>query len=120
MCFVASASGITSDPLHAAYGAAKAGLMALVKSAAVELGPSGIRVNAVAPGVVWTPRVSVFLGEEERERYSAHAPLRRTAMPSDIASGILFLMSDLAGYITGQTLVVDGGVSARSPYPVAD
>ena len=61
--FVASVSGLTAAPMHAAYGAAKAGLMALVKSAAVELGPSGIRVNAVAPAV-WTPRISALLGEE--------------------------------------------------------
>ena len=55
MVFVASVSGITSAPRHSAYGAAKAGLMSLVRTGAVEMGPSGIRVNAVAPGVVWTP-----------------------------------------------------------------
>ena len=120
MCFVASVSGITSAPMHAAYGAAKAGLIALVKSAAVELGPSGIRVNAVAPGVVWTPRVSAFLGDDGRRRNSDNTPLRRVALPSDIASGILFLMSDLAGYVTGQTLVIDGGVGAKFPYPMGD
>ena len=86
MVFVASVSGITSAPRHAAYGAAKAGLMSLVRSGAVEFGPLGIRVNAVAPGVVWTPRVSGFLGEEGRERNSANAPLGRVALPEDIAS----------------------------------
>ena len=118
MVFVASVSGITAAPLHAAYGAAKAGLMALVKSAAVELGPSNIRVNAVAPGVVWTPRVSGYLGDEGRARNSENAPLRRVALPEDIASALLFLASDLAGYVTGQTLVVDGGVGAKFPYPM--
>ena len=118
MVFVASVSGITAAPLHAAYGAAKAGLMALVKSAAVELGPSNIRVNAVAPGVVWTPRVSAYLGDEGRARNSENAPLRRVALPEDIASALLFLASDLAGYVTGQTLVVDGGVGAKFPYPM--
>lgn len=118
MVFVASVSGITSAPRHAAYGAAKAGLMSLVRTAAVELGPLGIRVNAVAPGVVWTPRVSGYLGEEGRARNSANAPLRRVALPEDIASGILFLASDLAGYVTGHTLVVDGGVGAKFPYPM--
>jgi NAD(P)-dependent dehydrogenase (short-subunit alcohol dehydrogenase family) len=118
MVFVASVSGITSAPLHAAYGAAKAGLIGLVKSGAVELGPSGIRVNAVAPGVVWTPRVSGYLGEEGRARNTANTPLRRVALPADIASAILFLMSDLAAYVTGQTLVVDGGVGAKFPYPM--
>jgi NAD(P)-dependent dehydrogenase (short-subunit alcohol dehydrogenase family) len=118
MVFVASVSGITSAPLHAAYGAAKAGLIGLVKSGAVELGPSGIRVNAVAPGVVWTPRVSGYLGEEGRAKNTANTPLRRVALPADIASAILFLMSDLAAYVTGQTLVVDGGVGAKFPYPM--
>jgi NAD(P)-dependent dehydrogenase (short-subunit alcohol dehydrogenase family) len=118
MVFVASVSGITAAPLHSAYGAAKAGLMALVRSAAVELGPSGIRVNAVAPGVVWTPRVSAYLGDEGRARNSENAPLRRVALPSDIAGALLFLVSDLAGYVTGQTLVVDGGVGAKFPYPM--
>ncbi|HWW53884.1 MAG TPA: SDR family oxidoreductase, partial [Acidimicrobiales bacterium] len=90
MVFVASVSGISSAPLHAAYGVAKAGLMSLVRSAAVELGPAGIRVNAVAPGVVWTPRVSGYLGDKGRETNSANAPLRRVALPADIASAILF------------------------------
>jgi NAD(P)-dependent dehydrogenase (short-subunit alcohol dehydrogenase family) len=97
---------------------AKAGLMSLVRSAAVELGPSAIRVNAVAPGVVWTPRVSGYLGEKGRETNSANAPLRRVALPADIASAILFLASDLSSYVTGQTLVVDGGVGVKFPYPM--
>ena len=120
MVFVASVSGITSAPRHLPYGAAKAGLMSLVRTAAVELGPAGIRVNAVAPGVVWTPRISVGLGEEGRARNNANTPLRRVAEPSDIASAILFLASDLSGFVTGQTLTVDGGVGAKFPYPMAD
>jgi len=118
MVFVASVSGITSAPLHAAYGAAKAGLMSLVRTAAVELGPSAIRVNAVAPGVVWTPRVSKYLGEEGLARNNANTPLRRVALPSDIAAALLFLSSDMSSYVTGQTLVVDGGVGAKFPYPM--
>jgi NAD(P)-dependent dehydrogenase (short-subunit alcohol dehydrogenase family) len=118
MVFVASVSGITSAPRHAAYGAAKAGLMSLVRTGAVELGPLGIRVNAVAPGVVWTPRVSGFLGDEGRERNNANAPLGRVALPEDIASGLLFMASDLASYVNGHTLVVDGGVGAKFPYPM--
>jgi NAD(P)-dependent dehydrogenase (short-subunit alcohol dehydrogenase family) len=120
MVFVASVSGITSAPRHSAYGAAKAGLMSLVRTGAVELGPSGIRVNAVAPGVVWTPRVSAFLGESGREVNTDNTPLRRVAQPADIAAAILFLASDLAAYVTGQTLVVDGGVGAKFPYPMAN
>lgn len=118
LVFIASVSGITSAPMHSPYGAAKAGLMSLVRSMAVELGPSGVRVNAVAPGVVWTPRVSQYLGEEGRELQSANAPLRRVAEPKDIAAAALFLSTDLASYVTGHTLVVDGGVGAKFPYPM--
>lgn len=120
MVFVASASGITSAPQHAAYGVAKAGLMSLVRTAATELGPQRVRVNAVAPGVVWTPRISAYLGDEGLERNRANTPLRRVAQPADIAAAILFLVSDLSSYVTGQTLVVDGGVGAKFPYPMAD
>jgi NAD(P)-dependent dehydrogenase (short-subunit alcohol dehydrogenase family) len=118
LTFVASVSGITSAPRHAAYGAAKAGLMSWVRSLAVELGPSGVRANAVAPGVVWTPRVGGMLGERGRELQSKNAPLGRVAETADIAAAILFLCSDLASYVTGHTLVVDGGVSAKFPYPM--
>jgi NAD(P)-dependent dehydrogenase (short-subunit alcohol dehydrogenase family) len=115
--FVASVSGLTSAPRHAAYGAAKAGLMSLVRTGAVELGPSGIRVNAVAPGVVWTPRVSAFLGDEGHRRNVDNTPLGRVAQPADIAAAILFLSCDLSAFVNGQTLVVDGGVGAKFPYP---
>ena len=73
----------------------------------------------MAPGVVWTPRVSAFLGEEGRERNEENTPLGRVAVPTDIASAILFLCSDLSSYVTGQTLVVDGGVGSKFPYPLA-
>jgi NAD(P)-dependent dehydrogenase (short-subunit alcohol dehydrogenase family) len=115
--FVASVSGVTSAPRHAAYGAAKAGLMSLVRTGAVELGPSGIRVNAVAPGVVWTPRVSAFLGDEGHRRNVDNTPLGRVARPADIAAAILFLSCDLSAFVNGHTLVVDGGVGAKFPYP---
>ncbi|HVM40888.1 MAG TPA: SDR family oxidoreductase [Acidimicrobiia bacterium] len=118
MVFIASVSGITSAPLHSPYGAAKAGLMSLVRSMAVELGPQGVRVNAVAPGVVWTPRVSQILGDEGREMQSGNAPLRRVAEPPDIAAAALFLASPLSSYIAGHTIVVDGGVSAKFPFPM--
>jgi NAD(P)-dependent dehydrogenase (short-subunit alcohol dehydrogenase family) len=120
MVFVASVSGITSAPQHAAYGVAKAGLMSLVRTAATELGPQRVRVNAVAPGVVWTPRISAHLGDEGLERNRANTPLRRVAQPADIAAAILFLVSDLSSFVTGQTLVVDGGVGTKFPYPMAD
>ena len=118
LVFVASVSGLTSAPQHAAYGAAKAGLISLIRSAAVELGSRGVRVNGVAPGVVWTPRVSGILGERGRELQANNAPLGRVAETSDIASAILFLASDLSSYVSGQVVVVDGGVSAKFPYPM--
>lgn len=120
LAFVASASGITSAPRHSAYGAAKAGLMSLVRTASVELGPKNIRVNAIAPGVVWTPRISALLGEKGRATNAANAPLRRVALTSNIASALLFLVSDLADYVSGQTLSVDGAVGAKFPFPMDD
>ncbi|MGZ4128636.1 MAG: SDR family NAD(P)-dependent oxidoreductase [Actinomycetota bacterium] len=119
MVFVASVSGISSAPRHAAYGAAKAGLMSWVRTLAVELGPSGVRANAVAPGMVWTPRISKFVGDKGKKANEENTPLGRVAVPPDIASAILFLCSDLSSYVTGQTLVVDGGVGAKFPYPLA-
>jgi NAD(P)-dependent dehydrogenase (short-subunit alcohol dehydrogenase family) len=113
---VASVSGMQSAPSHGAYGAYKAALMSLVRTAAVELGPKGVRVNAVAPGLVMTPRVAGYLSEAEKARGARNAPLRRSAFPPDIAEAILFLCGGLSSYITGQTIVVDGGVSAKFGY----
>ena len=120
MAYVASASGVTSAPFHAAYGAAKAGLMNLVRTIGVEYGPMGIRANAVAPGVVWTPRIGAMIGEEGRERNAANAPLRRVAETRDIAAALLFLVSDLSAYVNGQVLAVDGGTGAKFPYPLGE
>lgn len=120
LAFVASVSGVAGAPMHASYGAFKAALMALVRSAAVELGPAGVRVNAIAPGVVWTPRVSAYLGDEGRAANAANAPLNRVALPADIAAALLFMSSGLAAYVSGQTLIVDGGVSAKFGYPMPE
>jgi NAD(P)-dependent dehydrogenase (short-subunit alcohol dehydrogenase family) len=120
MAFVASASGVTSAPFHAAYGAAKAGLMNLVRTIGVEFGPMGVRANAVAPGVVWTPRIGAMIGEEGRERNARNSPLRRVAEPRDVAGALLFLVSDLSAYVNGQVLTVDGGVGAKFPYPLGE
>jgi len=120
MAFVASVSGITGAPDHGPYGAAKAGVMSLVRTAAEELGPLGIRTNAVAPGVVWTPRVSAFLGDAGKARNAANAPLRDVALPADIAAALLFLSSPLSRYVNGQVLTVDGGVGVKFPYPMPE
>ncbi|RBY84133.1 SDR family NAD(P)-dependent oxidoreductase [Blastococcus sp. TF02A-30] len=116
--YIASVSGMGAAQRHAAYGAAKAGMISLVKSAAVEYGGQGVRVNAVAPGVIWTPRIGAAVGEERRAAWSEPTPLGRLGEPRDIAAAALFLASDLSGYVTGQTLLVDGGLQCRFPYPV--
>ncbi len=110
---VASISGLTSAPYHAAYGAAKAGLVSLVRTAAVELGPANVRVNAVAPGGVATPRMAEGRGVELDSM--ADGSLERSARMSDIAASLLFLSSDLAAHVTGHILVVDGGTTIRYP-----
>ena len=119
MCFVASVSGISSAPRHAAYGVAKAGLMSMARSMAVELGPANVRTNCVAPGMVWTPRISAFVPESVKEKNEKNTPLGRVAIPADIAAVALFLVSDLASYVNGQTVTVDGGVGVKFPYPMA-
>jgi len=116
LAFVASISGLTSSPQHAVYGAAKAGLMSLVRTLAVELGPAGVKVNAVAPGGTWTPRMAQAIGEEGRRVISERIPRRRMAIPADIAAGLLFLCSPLSDYVHGQVLVVDGGGHIAYPY----
>jgi NAD(P)-dependent dehydrogenase (short-subunit alcohol dehydrogenase family) len=118
MVFVCSISGLLAAPQTAAYGAAKAGLISWIRSLADELGPVGIRVNGVAPGMVWTRRVSGLIGEPGRHLVDEATPLRRMAVPSDIAAAALFLTSDLSAFVTGQTLVVDGGITNRFPYPM--
>ena len=112
---IASVSGLRSAPLHGPYGAAKAGLMALVRTLAIELARDDVRVNAVAPGAVFTPRVEAIMSEERRAESAAQIPLGRYASADDIVNAVAFLASDLASYITGQTLVVDGGATAQFP-----
>lgn len=116
MVFIASVSGLTAAPMHAGYGAAKAGLMAWVQSLSEELGPHGIRANAVAPGTVLSPRMDAVFTQQQRDAISANAPMGRIGTTSEIASAALFLSSDLSSYITGRTVVVDGGVGAKFPH----
>ncbi len=92
-------------PLLAGYGAAKAGLESMSRTMAAEWGQYSIRVNAVAPGTVKTPRA----GQNDVQEVSQRIPLQRRGEPTDIANAVLFLLSEKASYITGQTLTVDGG-----------
>jgi len=117
---VASVSGLYGAPNHGAYGAAKAGLMDLVRTMAQEWGPHGIRVNAVAPDMIATPRVLAAYTDQGVDPNDAAradgAPLGRFGTPEEIAGPLVFLVSDLAGFMTGQTLVVDGGQRAAFPH----
>ncbi len=106
---VASVGGVKPAPLIAMYGASKAMLISLTESLALELGPR-VRVNAVAPAVVKT-RFASALYEGREEEVAAGYPLRRLGVPEDVGSVVAFLLSDEAGWLTGQTLVVDGGLT---------
>ncbi len=107
---IASVVGITGNPGQANYTAAKAGVIALTKTAARELASRGITVNAVAPGYIRTD-MTEKLPAEVKEQLRARIPLERLGEPADVARAVLFLASDLAEYITGQVLVVDGGLT---------
>jgi len=108
---VASVSGVRPAPGIDMYGASKAMLISLTESLAVELGP-GVRVNAVAPAVVKT-KFATALYEGREEEVSAKYPLGRLGQPEDVAGAVAFLLSEDAGWITGQTLVLDGGILLR-------
>ena len=113
-----SLSGIHGMNLRAAYAATKAGVSGLVRSLAVEWGPRGVTVNAVGPGIIKTPLTMAYM-EQYPERVTAtieHTPLRRLGEPEDVADVVLFLASDQARFITGQTIYVDGGISAGSSW----
>lgn len=110
---IASIEGLVGNAAIPAYCASKAGLLGLTRSMAAQLGPEGIRVNAVSPGFVETPMLDLALSVPElRERFEASSPLGRIAQPVEVAYAVAFLLSDRAGFITGEQLVVDGGTSS--------
>jgi NAD(P)-dependent dehydrogenase (short-subunit alcohol dehydrogenase family) len=106
---VSSVAGLRPSPGIGMYGVSKAALIRLTTELAVELGPR-IRVNAVAPAIVKT-RFATALYEGREEQVAAAYPLKRLGVPEDIAGAVAFLLSDQASWITGQTLVLDGGVT---------
>ncbi len=95
---------------QAAYAAAKAGMLALTRAMAVELGPDGITANAVLPGPILTGMTKGKIDPARAAAWSARAPLGRLGVPHDIAKAALFFASDDSAYVTGQALVVDGGI----------
>ena len=100
--------GLAGNAGQTAYAAAKAGLLGLAKSAAKELGSRNIRVNAVAPGLIETSMTEA-MPERARAHYLASIALGRSGSPEDVSGVVTFLCSDAARYVTGQTIVVDGG-----------
>lgn len=108
---ISSIWGMAGASCEAAYAASKAGLIALTRSLAKEYGPSGIRINAVAPGVIDTPMLARF-SAEERQDLAEQIPLGRLGLPEEVASAVAFLASEAASYISGQVLVVDGAFLA--------
>jgi 3alpha(or 20beta)-hydroxysteroid dehydrogenase len=111
---VSSLNGLASQARTAAYTSSKFGLRGLTKTAALDLGPLGIRVNAILPGVIRTPMVSYVVDEREAE-LAAGLPLGRIGEPMDIAAAAVFLASDESAWITGIDLPVDGGHTAQTP-----
>lgn len=114
---IASLQGTNASPVLYQYGAAKATVIHLTKSLALELAPRHIRVNAVAPAMTLTPAVKRGLSAERQAASIAAIPLGYAGEPEDIAGTIGFLLSDLARFITGQLLIADGGLSLTTARP---
>jgi len=116
LLFTSSLSGVrfaAAAMVH--YGASKSGLNGFIRGAAIEYGPDRITVNGVEPGAILTDALKQLAGPEQQAKTAAVIPLGRLGSPEDVAYAMLFLASDQASYITGQTIVVDGGVSVVTP-----
>jgi NAD(P)-dependent dehydrogenase (short-subunit alcohol dehydrogenase family) len=115
--FVGSMSGNRAVANQIVYGTAKAALHHLVRGAAAELGPQGIRVNAIAPGFIRTPRLLELLDTAQWNEIDRHVPTGQAATTAQIASTLLFLSSDMASHVNGAVLPVDGGVGVTAALP---
>ncbi len=107
---MASVVGVHGNAGQANYAASKAGMIALAKSVAQEMGPKGIRANAIAPGFIDTP-MTQELSDEVRKEWMNQIPLRRGGTVEDVANCALYLASDLSSYVSGQVIQVDGGMN---------
>ena len=112
-----SVDGLAGDANMAAYNAAKAAVVNLSRSMAIDFGPRGIRTNCICPGAIGTPVVLRMFTDERRAAMEAATPLRRIGRPDDIAAVAVFLASDDAAFINGATIVADGGLMARTGMP---
>jgi 3-oxoacyl-[acyl-carrier protein] reductase len=110
---VGSVTGIMAAPMQAGYGAAKAGLASLARTVAAEYAGDDIRMNVVACGAIATPVATAAQHAEQ----VAEIPIGRFGLPEDAAAAAVYLASPLASYVTGQSIVVDGGVTVRGPFP---
>ncbi len=116
---ISSISGMNTAPFHIAYGTAKAAVVAMTRTMALELATHGIRVNAVAPGVTETAASQTYV-DPDPERDRTAIAMGRRGTPEEQAGAILFLLSDLSSYVTGQTLLVDGGLDLKWSHLAAD
>jgi NAD(P)-dependent dehydrogenase (short-subunit alcohol dehydrogenase family) len=116
---LSSISGMNTAPFHIAYGTAKAAVVAMTRTMAVELALDNIRVNAVAPGVTETAASRTYT-QDDPERDRKAIAMGRRGRPEEQAGAILFLLSDLSSYVTGQTLLVDGGLNLKWTHLDAD
>ena len=112
---VASISGITANASGTLYGASKAGVINLTRYIATQVGKKNIRCNAVAPGLVLTPAALNNMNEDVRNIFLGQCATPYLGEPQDIAATIAFLASEDARYITGQTIVADGGLTIHNP-----
>jgi NAD(P)-dependent dehydrogenase (short-subunit alcohol dehydrogenase family) len=116
---ISSISGMNTAPFHIGYGTAKAAVAAMTRTMAVELALDNIRVNAVAPGVTETVASRTYV-DEDQDRDRKAIAMGRRGRPEEQAAAILFLLSDMSSYITGQTLLVDGGLNLKWTHLGAD
>lgn len=112
----ASVSGVAGDYRFTAYNAAKAGLLGLVRNLAIDYAAQGVRVNAVSPGFTLTA-TTLTMPAQTQANFAAAVPMGRAAQPEEIAEVITFLASERASYVTGQNIVVDGGITAHTGLP---